>query len=575
MTNMHTNTNTQNEVDPNDNPTSFYSVRCLSPGNVEQGKLIGRGGYGHIYKGILDKTTTVVIKKVPLEMGKNDTKMPEELKMVIMKETKILARLRKCNIVIPVIGYYFTKLDPGVWIVMEYAKNGDLMNFARKGYLKGLWLLKAKMCAEIAEALHEVHKLGIFHGDMKASNILIDLYLKTKFADFGISKTLSSIGRDSQPGHTLRWTAPERFLKEKKNMTREQLVFVDVYGYGMLVWEVVTDGKRPYDDHEEVSVYRKKLGAAISKPSEDWNPLEDVGNIPNDVPEVFGVLIQQCLAVEPSRRPPLVSIKSSLDSYLATAALSSTVAQSSNSAQTALSETERLTLISSSPSIRSTPSPEEDMDNEWLQIIVDEMADLEDLELEILDNEQKAAVEAGIQYFRWQKFDQTIQFFRQLNVDNPLYSRIVGLCYRATGDKKESFKHFKAAAKGEDIKGQYYVAWCYDHGYGVQPNKVEAFNWYSRSAEKGSVNAIGALRNIRWLDQFCEFVTHDSNGAKLSWLNNVFTPGLSDDFVKDIEAAAKMCNDAQHLLDWLNEKQILNKDGELADWFWVEDKGEG
>ncbi|RUP47927.1 kinase-like domain-containing protein [Jimgerdemannia flammicorona] len=193
MTNMHTNTNTQNEinitsaieVEPNDNPISLYDVRCLSPENVEQGRLIGRGGYGQIYEGILDHTTTVAIKKVPLEMRKDDTKTQEDMKMAIMKEVKILARLRKCNMVIPVIGYYFTNSDSVLSIVMEYAENGNLMSFARKGHMKGLWLLKvpsffANMCSKIAETLNEIHKLRIIHGDMKASNVLIDLYLTTK-----------------------------------------------------------------------------------------------------------------------------------------------------------------------------------------------------------------------------------------------------------------------------------------------------------------------------------------------------------------------------------------------------------
>ncbi|RUS29127.1 kinase-like domain-containing protein [Jimgerdemannia flammicorona] len=575
---MHTNTNTQNvinitptiEVDPNDNLTSYDGVRRLSPEDVQQGQPIGSGGCGQIYKAILDNTITVAIKKVK-EIGENNKKTPAEIQTALLKEVKILARLRECK---------WSSRSSVTTTPIRIQCFRLSWNMPRMG-ISGIML--ARICAEIAKALHEVHKLRVIHGDMKASNVLIDSGVTAKLVDFGVSKTYTSIAKGSYPGQTLRWTAPERFDNEKKNMTHEQMVLADVYGYGMLVWEVVTDGKRPYDGYTEDTVYRKKMGAAISKPSEDLNPLKDVGDTPEDAPEVFRELIQQCLAVEPSRRPSLVSIKSSLDNYLATAAPSSTVARSSDTAATEwlapISPSQQILLDASPemspPSILSTSSPREDKCNEWLQIIAGDMPALDALDLETLGKEQRDAVENGMEYFRRKKFDQAIKFFQNLDVDNPLYLRVVGLCYIAMDNKEKAFQHLKATARRDDGKGQYYVAWCYDHGYGVLPSKVEAFNWYSRSAGKGSVNATGTLRNIRWLDQICEFVTHDSNGVQLSWLNNVFTPDLSDDFVNDIQTAAKTCNDARSLLGWLNEKKILNKDGELGDWFWVEDKGEG
>ncbi|RUP47928.1 kinase-like domain-containing protein [Jimgerdemannia flammicorona] len=136
MTNIHTNTNTQNEISispttevyPNYCPARLYGVRCLSPKNVERGELIGSGSHGRIFKGVLNNTTTVAIKKVSLEIGRKDMKKREEVK----NEIKLLARLRESNMVIPIIGYYYTDSNSVLWIVMEYAENGNLMNFARQ-----------------------------------------------------------------------------------------------------------------------------------------------------------------------------------------------------------------------------------------------------------------------------------------------------------------------------------------------------------------------------------------------------------------------------------------------------------
>ncbi|RUP45975.1 hypothetical protein BC936DRAFT_147503 [Jimgerdemannia flammicorona] len=173
--------------------SASYDVPCLPKGSVELGDAIGQGAYGCIYRGTYNNMT-VAIKHI--NMGHVDTKGVDKM---VQNELKLLYRLRESNFVIPLIGYY-RHTEFLVWIVMEYADNGDLRKFLLKGYLNGKWLAKlllvvnvathlsnlflippqAHLCASIAKAVDGLHYYNVTHGDLKASNILIDRLLTPK-----------------------------------------------------------------------------------------------------------------------------------------------------------------------------------------------------------------------------------------------------------------------------------------------------------------------------------------------------------------------------------------------------------
>ncbi|RUP43313.1 kinase-like domain-containing protein [Jimgerdemannia flammicorona] len=296
---------------PRNRPPS-YRVRCIPKDHVKLGDMIGRGGYSCVYRGTFG-TMSVAVKQINMESRMDDAEANE----MVRNELGLLARLRDSNFVIQVVGYYTT--DFCVSIVMAYA-DGDLRAYLHKGYLKGDWFMKAQICIDVAKAVDAVHRAGICHGDLKASNILLDgfftaktkakplgekrggelavlsgggvghysnrralyrLYgpnhvpyldhvfiplpvLKpeyeytrqshrpflTQLADFGYSKTFTSFARGSKLGETLRWMAPER-IKNSNSLADEQLILADVYGYGLIMWEIFTDGRRPYEDYDD------------------------------------------------------------------------------------------------------------------------------------------------------------------------------------------------------------------------------------------------------------------------------------------------------------------------------------
>ncbi|RUS18233.1 kinase-like domain-containing protein [Endogone sp. FLAS-F59071] len=285
-----------------------YSDLRLPNDAVKLHEVVGIGAFGVVRRGT-HKGKTVAVKEIMVERL-----TPQEVNETVHNELKTLYRLRNHkDSVTQLIGYY--GFGPTVSIVLSYAENGDLKRYLVNGELKGDWSRKASICADIAKALDNIHKENIAHGDLKAANILLDQYLKPKITDFGVSKSLTSLARGKPLGHTLRYVAPERLERKWGHPpTHEQCVQSDIFGYGMIMWEVATDGKLPYGDADD------RVGVKICK---SWYQKEDhlqnVGVLPDDVPQVFRAMVCNCLQWEPLGRMPLKAVYEALDAYVRTA----------------------------------------------------------------------------------------------------------------------------------------------------------------------------------------------------------------------------------------------------------------
>lgn len=157
---------------------SLHSDLQLSKEDVtlEEG-TIGQGGFGIVKRGKL-RGEVVAVKEMTVP-----SQTPEEIERVVHNELKSLSRLRKHkDFVTQVIGYY--QDHPIVSIVLTYAENGDLMKYLAAGKLRDNWSRKASICAKIAKGVDHIHSENIFHGDLKAENILLDERLDPKVRIF-------------------------------------------------------------------------------------------------------------------------------------------------------------------------------------------------------------------------------------------------------------------------------------------------------------------------------------------------------------------------------------------------------
>lgn len=134
------------------------------------------------------------------------------------------------------------KKPPVFCIITEYLSGGSLRAFLHKLDHKSVPLQKLLAIAlDIARGMEYIHSQGVIHRDLKPENILFDEDFCVKIADFGIACEEAFCDVLAEDPGTYRWMAPE-MIKHKPYGHK-----ADVYGFGLLLWEMVT-GKIPYED---------------------------------------------------------------------------------------------------------------------------------------------------------------------------------------------------------------------------------------------------------------------------------------------------------------------------------------
>lgn len=127
-------------------------------------------------------------------------------------------------------------------IITEYLPGGTLRKFLHQQEPHSLPIkLVLKLSLDIAHGMQYLHAQGILHRDLKSENLLLDEEMCVKVADFGISCLESQCGSAKGFTGTYRWMAPE--MMNEKHHTKK----VDVYSFGIILWELLTS-LTPFDD---------------------------------------------------------------------------------------------------------------------------------------------------------------------------------------------------------------------------------------------------------------------------------------------------------------------------------------
>ncbi|KMZ56555.1 Receptor-like protein kinase, putative,expressed [Zostera marina] len=201
--------------------------------NFSDDNKLGQGGFGPVYKGVLEDGQNIAVKR----LRKDSSQGIEELK----NEVVLLAKLQHRNLV-RIIGYCME--DDEMLLVYEYMPNTSLDNYIFDHPSVTLnWNFRLKIIEGICKGilyLHQDSRLMIVHRDLKLSNILLDLNMNPKIADFGLAKLFDEDKTHQtsiQPRGTLGYIAPE-YLTFGQFSTRS-----DIYSFGVMVLEMCTGKK--------------------------------------------------------------------------------------------------------------------------------------------------------------------------------------------------------------------------------------------------------------------------------------------------------------------------------------------
>jgi serine/threonine protein kinase len=197
-------------------------------------ELIGSGGFGRVYKGILPNSDSQVAVKRVSQHSKQGLR-------AFISEVSTIGHLRHRNLV-QLLGWCRREAD--LLLVYEFMPNGSLDNHLfdePKSVLS--WEQRFKIIKGLASGLlylHEEWEKVVVHRDIKSGNVLLDSEFNAKLSDFGLAKLYD---RGSNPittrvVGTLGYMAPE-LTRTSKPTTRS-----DVFSFGALLLEVIC-GRRP------------------------------------------------------------------------------------------------------------------------------------------------------------------------------------------------------------------------------------------------------------------------------------------------------------------------------------------
>ncbi|KYO22577.1 hypothetical protein Y1Q_0003109 [Alligator mississippiensis] len=267
----------------------------IDPSRIRIERVIGAGEFGEVCSGRLK---TPGKREIPVAIKTLKGGYVDRQRRDFLREASIMGQFDHPNIIR--LEGVVTKSRP-VMIVVEYMENGSLDSFLRKhdGHFTVIQLVG--MLRGIASGMKYLSDMGYVHRDLAARNILVNSNLMCKVSDFGLSRVLED---DPEAAYTtsggkipIRWTAPEAIAYRKFSSAS------DAWSYGIVMWEVMSYGERPYWEMSNQDV--------ILSIEEGYRLPAPMG-----CPASLHQLMLHCWQKERSHRPKFSDIVSFLDKLI-------------------------------------------------------------------------------------------------------------------------------------------------------------------------------------------------------------------------------------------------------------------
>ncbi|GAA6097708.1 tyrosine-protein kinase ITK/TSK [Tachysurus ichikawai] len=239
------------------------------------GAELGSGQFGLVLEGLW-RGEKVAVKTIR-EKAMSEEEFKEEAKVMMKVSHPKLVKL-----------YGVCTHQKPMYLVFEFLENGCLTEFLRskKGCVSQETLLS--MCIDVSEAMAYLESSNFIHRDLAARNCLVSGDLVVKVSDFGMTRFVLD---DQYTSYTskfpVKWSSPE-VIRYNKFSSKS-----DVWSFGVLMWEVYSEGRLPYECRSNAEVVESlNAGLRLLKP--------------RLCPEPIYQLMQWCWKEKPEDRPSFV-----------------------------------------------------------------------------------------------------------------------------------------------------------------------------------------------------------------------------------------------------------------------------
>ncbi|CAI8590979.1 unnamed protein product [Vicia faba] len=277
---------------------SYYELVQATNGFSES-NLLGKGGFGSVYQGMLSSGKMVAVKVLDLTL--------EATLRSFDAECNAMRNLRHRNLVEVITS---CSNDDFKSLVMEFMPNGSVEEWLYSNNYCLSFLQRLNIMIDVASALEYLHygsSIPVVHCDLKPSNVLLDENMVAHVSDFGISKLLDEghSKTHTETLATLGYVAPEYGSKGVISVKG------DVYSYGIMLMEIFTAKKPTNEMFAEELTLKTWISESMDRPIMEIVDFNLVSQHEKEIHEILALALR-CCEDSPEARINMTHVTTSL-----------------------------------------------------------------------------------------------------------------------------------------------------------------------------------------------------------------------------------------------------------------------